>query len=222
MSSVSVFRGVDFTGTDWADRNADIAERLGVDPSLVAAARRHFGMETSTRPDWSMVDFDRPRAEIAAELGVSVASVGNAKRAMGMQRERIAWREVDWSKTDAEIAEECGCAVSSVWRARKTHGAGQGAPAKRGRPVKYPAGGVELVAGNADMVSGSLSDGSEEQGGVRARTAAEWAKDRSKRTISVLFSQADFDALTEASTRTGVTKTDIIREAVAAWIVIHK
>ena len=44
----SIFRGVDFTGTDWGEQNKNIAFRLGVEPGLVAAARRHFGMVLMT------------------------------------------------------------------------------------------------------------------------------------------------------------------------------
>ena len=133
MSSVSVFRGVDFTGTDWGERNIDIAARLGVEPGLIAAARRHFDMVMHPHPDWSDVDFSRPLADIAAELGVSTASVSKAKRAMGLQRERIDWSGADWSKSDMELAEEYGCTTPSVWYARRVHGGGQATARKLGR-----------------------------------------------------------------------------------------
>ena len=189
MSSVSVFRGVDFSGTDWGERNIVIAERLGVDPGLVAAAKRHFDMVLKPRVDWSDVDFDRPLAEIAKENGVTVAAVMAAKKAAGLQRDRIDLRDADWGKPDSAIAREYGCSVATVWRARKRMG-------RELPPV----------------------DGE----GTAGLSAAERAKDRSTRTISVLFSREDFKALSEAAEAAGKTKTAVIREAVAAWIVMHK
>ena len=198
-----MFRGVDFTGTDWGERNIDIAARLGVEPGLIAAARRHFDMVTHPHPDWSDVDFSRPLADIAAELGVSTASVSKAKRAMGLQRERIDWSGADWSKSDMELAEEYGCTTPSVWYARRVHGGGQATARKLGRTR------LERVGENGKAQSPE-------------QTREEWMKGRSKRTISVLFTQAGFDALAEAAERTGKTKTSIIREAVEAWIMSNK
>ena len=215
MSSASVFRGVDFTGTDWADRNVDIAGRLGCDPALVAAARRHFGMVVDRRIDWSGVDFGRPAKEIAAEMGCSVVSVANAKRSLGLTRDRIPWDEADWTKSDAELADCFACAENTVRIARKRI---TGTTERRSR----------IAAAVADMVArGEITgEGSAVEWAARAEmkkaAAKAYTAERSKRTISVLFPQADFDALTEAAERTGTTKTDIIREAVAAWIVMHR
>lgn len=185
MSGMSVFRGVDFSGTDWYERNVVIAKRLGVEPVLVAAARRHFDMVLKPRVDWSDVDFDRPLAEIAKEKGVSAAAVVYAKRAAGLQRDRIDLSDADWGKTDSAIAREYGCSVASVWHARK----------RMGTPLP-PVDGKETAR----------------------LSAAERAKDRSSRTISVLFSREDFKALSEAAEAAGRSKTAVIREAVAEWV----
>ena len=114
----SIFRGVDFTGTDWGERNKDIAARLGITPGLVAAARRHFGMVLTPRIDWSDVDFSRPSKEIAAEKGCSVTAVNIARRSAGMAASRLDWSELDWSMDNVAIARELGCTPSAVLAAR--------------------------------------------------------------------------------------------------------
>ena len=115
----NIFRGVDFTGTDWGEPNKNIASRLGVEPGLVAAARRHFGMVITPRIDWSDVDFSRPSKEIAAEKGCSVTAVNIARRSAGMAASRLEWSEVDWSKDNSSIARELGCTPSAVLAARR-------------------------------------------------------------------------------------------------------
>ena len=114
----SIFRGVDFTGTDWGEKNKDIAARFGITPDLVAAARRHFGMVIAPRIDWNDVDFSRPSKEIAAEKGCSVTAVNIARRSAGMAASRLDWSDVDWSLDNASIAEVMGCTTSAVWAAR--------------------------------------------------------------------------------------------------------
>lgn len=118
MSEISIFRGFDFTGTDWADRNKDIAARLGCAPGVVAAARRHFGMGRP-RIDWASVDFDRPTKELAKELGCCESSIVKARADAGLSRQRIDWTGVDWGKTNKAIAEEMGCAPITVAVARQ-------------------------------------------------------------------------------------------------------
>lgn len=130
MSEISMFRGFDFTDTDWADRNKDIAARLGCAPGVVAAARRHFGMGRP-RIDWTSVDFDRPTKELARELGCCESSVVKARADAGLSRQRIDWTGVDWGKTNKAIAEEMGCAPITVAVARQRI-MGSRAP-KRGR-----------------------------------------------------------------------------------------
>ena len=115
----NIFRGVDFTGTDWGEANKNIASRLGVEPGLVAAARRHFGMVLTPRIDWSDVDFSRPSREIAAEKGCSVTAVNIARRSAGMAASRLEWSNVDWSMDNSSIARELGCTPSAVLAARR-------------------------------------------------------------------------------------------------------
>lgn len=115
----NIFRGVDFTGTDWGDRNVDIAKRLFCDPVLVSHARRHFGMAVDRRIDWSGVDFTRPVKEIAADIGCSAIAVAKAKAALGMTKKRCDFEGADWAKTNVEIAEEYGVTVVTVAAARK-------------------------------------------------------------------------------------------------------
>ena len=115
----NIFRGVDFTGTDWGERNVDIAKRLFCDPVLVSHARRHFGMSVNRRIDWSGVDFTRPVKEIAAEMGCSAIAVAKAKAAYGMTKKRCDFEGADWAKTNVELADEYGVSVLTVAAARK-------------------------------------------------------------------------------------------------------
>lgn len=197
MGSSSIFRGIDFSGTEWNERNVDIAARLGVEPELVSKARKHFGMVVDRRIDWSVVDFSRPVKDIAAELGCSLPAVNAAKKAMGLTRERIPWHEADWSMTDSEIADIYACTVASVQMARKR------------------ITGKTMRQARAEGLVESRDESKRE-------SAKNYSAERSKRTISVLFPQEDFDALASASERTGRTKTDIIREATSAWIRMHE
>lgn len=131
MSEFSIFRGFDFTGTDWGDRNKDIAARLGCAPGVVAAARRHFGF-SRPRIDWTGVDFDRPTRDIAQELGCSEIAVVKARADAGMSRQRIDWTGVDWSRSNKALAEEMGCSPITVAKARERI-LGKRSP-KTGRP----------------------------------------------------------------------------------------
>lgn len=134
MSEISIFRGVDFTGTDWGRRNIDIAAELGVDAGLVSAARRYFGMVLSPRANWDEVDWEKSNAEIAAEKGVSYSAAARMRAELGMTRHgRVDWSGVDWAKTNAEICAELGVAPSSVTKARMKY-TGKRAPVNGGRP----------------------------------------------------------------------------------------
>lgn len=121
MSELSIFRGVDFTGTDWAERNIDIASRLECDPGLVSAARKHFGMQLKERADWTGVDWSKKNAEIAEELGVSHSAVVKQRAAMGLSRERVDYSEVDWTLPNAELVRQLGVSFASVAAARKKY-----------------------------------------------------------------------------------------------------
>lgn len=133
MSEASFFRGVDFTGTDWGRRNIDIAADLGVEPYLVSAARRHFGMVLTPRHDWSGVDWSKSIAEIAAEMGVSESSVKYQRQQLGLTQSRADYSGVDWSQNNAQIARELGVTPAAVLVQRKKVGV---PPAPRGKRAK--------------------------------------------------------------------------------------
>lgn len=135
MSEISHFRGYDFTGTDWSDSNRAIAARIGADESLVAAARRYFGMVIKVRVDWSQdIDWGLDNKTLAKMYGVHESTVSRQRAIAGYGFGGIDWSEADWSKPDTQIAAELGCSAMAVGKARRriTGEAGRG----RGRPKK--------------------------------------------------------------------------------------
>ena len=136
MSNISMFRGVDFTGVDWGERNKDIAARLGTDEVRVAQARAKFGFIRRPNIEWSHVDLTRPMREIAEEIGCSVDAVKAARMRYGITRDRIDWNDpsIDWSKSNSELAEELGCTRNTV-RLNRLRLFGQSSPQKKGEPV---------------------------------------------------------------------------------------
>lgn len=116
MSKASIFRGVDFTGVDWSERNKDIAARLGTDQVRVAQARARFGFVMRPNISWDYVDLTRPIKELAEELGCSVDAVKAARIRFGLTRDKVDWDDptIDWSKSNAELARELGCIANTV------------------------------------------------------------------------------------------------------------
>lgn len=121
MSEISVFHGFDFTGTDWADRNVDIAARLGCDPVLVAQARQHFGMVIERYPDIPAEELEGPVKELAERHGVSERAIIKKRAQKGVSRERVDWAPADWRKKNIELAREFGVLPASVAYARKKY-----------------------------------------------------------------------------------------------------
>ena len=121
MSEISVFRGFDFTGTDWADRNVDIAARLGCDPVLVAQARQHFGMVIERYPDIPAEELEGTVKELAERHGVSERAIIKKRAQKGVSRERVDWGPADWTKKNIELAREFGVLPASVAYARKKY-----------------------------------------------------------------------------------------------------
>lgn len=135
MSEASHFRGFDFTGTDWGDTNRAIAARIGADESLVAAARRYFGMVVRERVNWSDgIDWSLSNKELAQKYGVSESTVSRQRGLLGMGFGQIDWNEADWNLTDREIAARLGCTAMAVGKARRRI-TGQSSR-QRGRPKK--------------------------------------------------------------------------------------
>ena len=131
MSRNSMFRGVDFTGVDWGERNKDIAARLGTDQVRVAQARAHFGFVRYPNINWDFVDLTRPMREVAEELGCSYDAVKAARRRFCLTRDRIDWNDptIDWSKSNSALAEELGCTRNTA-RLNRLRLFGHSAPPK--------------------------------------------------------------------------------------------
>lgn len=135
MSEVSHFRGYDFTDTDWGQTNRAIAARIGADESLVAAARRYFGMVIKVRVDWTQgVDWGLDNKTLAKMYGVHESTVSRQRALAGYGFGGIDWSEADWGKTDCEIAADLGCSAVAVGKARRRITGERST--QRGRPKK--------------------------------------------------------------------------------------
>ena len=127
---------IDWTGTDWSRKLAEIAAERGV--SVASAGngyhRTHAGRKPYTphsraphpsKAFWDSVKWNgKTTAEIAEQTGRSIGRAWQVAHERGWKLKRgyhvlFDFRGVDWSQRDVTIAERLGCTRERVRQMRK-------------------------------------------------------------------------------------------------------